>query len=161
MTDADSASGSSVITPPRTLCAFCRKINVNTIVPYFPPGDDDDNLQVCLVHQPSYNALKRSAVGGSATSPDYCPLCLFFFTALERKNGASRRPPAPEAFKDHKKSQIWLVSGDQAVFDLSQPKGLFSLRVNVGNSTLIKAADFNITSLPGKGIQTTFSTLIL
>ncbi|KIW15916.1 hypothetical protein PV08_05966 [Exophiala spinifera] len=104
--------------------------------------------QVCLVHQPSYNALKRSAVGCSATSPDYCPLCLFFSTALERKNGASRRPPAPEAFKDHKKSQIWLVSGDQAVFDLSQPNGLFSLRVNVGNSTLIKEADFNITSLP-------------
>ena len=64
-----------------------------------------------------------------------------------RSKNASHRPP--EAFKAHENSHIWLVSGDQAFFDLRQPKGLYYLRVNVGSGTLLKDADFNITTRPG------------
>ena len=122
----------------RDLCKFCKQININTIVPYFPPDLGDDGVQVCLHHQPIYNALQKSV--------ETCPLCRLFYVALDRKN-ASRHPP--EAFKAHENSHIWLVSGDQAFFDLRQPKGLYYLRVNVGSGTLLKDADFNITTRPG------------
>ncbi|KAK5266146.1 hypothetical protein LTR99_008145 [Exophiala xenobiotica] len=126
--DSDSLHG---------LCEFCRQINVNTIVPYFPPDLGNGIVEVCLHHQPTYNALQKSA--------ETCPLCQLFYAALDRKN-ASRNPP--EAFKAHEKSHIWLVSGDQAFSDLRQPKGLYYLRVNVGSGALIKEADFNITTRP-------------
>ncbi|KAK5286213.1 hypothetical protein LTR43_010310 [Exophiala xenobiotica] len=126
--DSDSLHG---------LCEFCRQINVNTIVPYFPPDLGNGIVQLCLHHQPTYNALQKSA--------ETCPLCQLFYAALDRKN-ASRNPP--EAFKAHEKSHIWLVSGDQAFSDLRQPKGLYYLRVNVGSGALIKEADFNITTRP-------------
>ncbi|KAK5451406.1 hypothetical protein LTS15_008170 [Exophiala xenobiotica] len=119
------------------LCEFCRQINVNTIVPYFPPDLGNGIVQVCLHHQPTYNALQKSA--------ETCPLCQLFYAALDRKN-TSRHPP--EAFKAHEKSHIWLVSGDQAFSDQRQPKGLYYLRVNVGSGALIKEADFNITTRP-------------
>jgi hypothetical protein len=128
--DSDSLHG---------LCEFCRQINVNTIVPYFPPDLGNGIVQVCLHHQPTYNALQKSA--------ETCPLCQLFYAALDRKN-ATRHPP--EAFKAHEKSHIWLISGDQAFFDLRQPKGLYYLRVNVGSGALIEDADFNITTRPGK-----------
>ncbi len=121
----------------RDLCKFCKQINVNTIVSYFPPDLGDDGVQVCLHHQPTYNALQVSA--------ETCPLFRLFYAALDRKN-ASRHPP--EAFKAHENSQIWLVSGDQAFFDLRQPKGLYYLRVTFGSGTLLKDADFTITKRP-------------
>ena len=123
------------------LCDFCNQINVNTIVPYFPPDLGNGIVQVCLHHQPTYNALGDSSRG--------CGLCLLFNNALESKN--ARRQVA-EAFKAHEKSQIWLVSGEEVCEDLSVPKGLHYLRVNVGNGTLLKEADFNITADHGRWV---------
>ncbi len=123
------------------LCDFCCQINVNTIVPYFPLDLGNGIVQVCLHHQPTYNVLQESS--------RMCALCFLFYRALERKN-ASRQ--VPEAFKAHEKSRIWLVGGEEAFADLSIPKGLHYLRVNVGNGTLLKEADFNITARPGRQV---------
>ena len=80
-------------------------------------------------------------------SSSTCQLCSLFHDALEKKN-ADRF--APIEFRRHEKSRIWLISGVEAFSDLTLPKNLWNVRVNVGLGTLLKEVDLSIKAEPGR-----------
>ncbi|EXJ92022.1 hypothetical protein A1O3_00572 [Capronia epimyces CBS 606.96] len=119
------------------LCEHCRRINVNSIVPY---GANDPQIgpqQAGLVHQPTYDGLR--------TSSARCPLCALFYDALERANAGR---PVPPGFPSHERSRIWLHAGAHAFTDLRTPKGLYHMVVSVGRGGVFRAAAVSITTRP-------------
>ncbi|KAH7085965.1 heterokaryon incompatibility protein-domain-containing protein [Paraphoma chrysanthemicola] len=118
------------------LCQPCQGITVNSIVVYID-SEDESRSTYGYAHQPTYGALARSAA--------ICALCNLFVHALELANAGR---DIPEAVKENKKSQLWLLAGTDAFFNLQSPKDLSSMRINVGHGGLVKPADVSITALP-------------
>lgn len=124
-----------------TLCSFCQGINVNSIVIYIETDDDDLN-RYSYSHQPSFLALVKSAKS--------CPLCDLILYAVEQRNTENN---APEAYKSHEDSHIWLVAGADPCLDLML-KQLFQLSVNVGGGDIILGADLGLAAHPSRLHQT-------
>jgi hypothetical protein len=121
-----------------SLCTICQGITINKLVPYCDL-DNEALSSYSYTHQPTYNALVQSA--------DTCTLCSLLLYALESCNAAKH---IPKEHKDHENSNIWLLGGEEVFFDLTAPKRLSHLRVNVGRGGLIDSADLSVAAHPGE-----------
>ncbi|KAI9856310.1 MAG: hypothetical protein M1813_009146 [Trichoglossum hirsutum] len=106
------------------LCDLCQGIRVDTLVPYCPPGQEDEAFKVGYEHQPNYRALEVSSQN--------CPLCKLLLHALEEGGAAADR--MPEEIRDKEESRIWLIGGQEMFFDLSRPMNLSQINVQAGNA---------------------------
>ncbi|KAI9768775.1 MAG: hypothetical protein M1839_003960 [Geoglossum umbratile] len=107
-----------------TLCSLCKGIRIDNLVPYCPPGQEDEEFTVGYSHQPSYRALEISS--------QKCPLCKLLLHALEAGDAAADR--MPEEVRDEAGSQIWLIGGQEMIFNLNQPMRISQIGVQAGNA---------------------------
>jgi hypothetical protein len=117
-----------------SLCTSCRGINIHSIVPYCDP--DTDDVRASYMLKPTFNALVDSA--------QKCVLCQLFLRAIELENHDGN---FPHAFKDHADSNVWLYGGWQMFYDLTTPKGLSYITVNVKH---MKSAVVSLAAHAGK-----------
>lgn len=123
------------------LCKFCKGISVNSLVPHCLPEQDSngESVQVCYQHHATFNDLKSSATK--------CSMCRVMYLALQDRN---RNPSdVSERFLSSGESNIWLISGENMFFDLSLPKHLSQMRVNVGSCGKLKSIDIGLYAHPG------------
>ncbi|KAK5279411.1 hypothetical protein LTR40_007838 [Exophiala xenobiotica] len=121
----------------RHLCEYCRQITVNSIVASGPRDATIGPQQAGLLHQPTYDLLRESS--------ETCPLCALFYHALEQKNSGKH---ISAEYTSLSRSRVWMHAGDHGFTDLTAPKGLYHMVVNVGGGSAVNAAPISIYSQP-------------
>ena len=133
------------------LCNLCKGINVNSLVPHCLPEEDSNGeiVQVCYQHHATFNNLKWSA--------RQCPMCQLMYLALWERNkdhqphhdGHHDDDDVSDDFLSGDQSAIWLISGGNMFFDLSLPKRLSQVRINVGSYGRLQSVDIALYAHPG------------